>query len=165
MRAPIFTKDEIDSAARQAKRRNRLVRADKLAEIVGLEDADRQRLGIFTIGAIDKTRRERALARKQRKRFKDRVRSAIKRRTRGAISREEYLAESLSRSRPWEREGVSERTWYRRRGTSSSHPHRSLPSDEHLPTGREPPGSRGGRHGFSACQPISVSARNIPASS
>jgi hypothetical protein len=37
-------------------------------------------------------------------------------------TREEYLARSLSRSRPWEAEGVSRRSWYRRRGTSASDP-------------------------------------------
>ncbi|MGJ0532410.1 MAG: hypothetical protein ACR65W_03905 [Methylocystis sp.] len=37
-------------------------------------------------------------------------------------TREEYLARSLSRCRPWEEEGVSRRSWYRRRGTSAADP-------------------------------------------
>lgn len=31
------------------------------------------------------------------------------------MRRDEWLAGSLARSRPWEAEGISERTWYRRR--------------------------------------------------
>lgn len=31
-----------------------------------------------------------------------------------AIPREQYLAESLSRTRPWEKLGISRATWYRR---------------------------------------------------
>jgi hypothetical protein len=34
--------------------------------------------------------------------------------TRGRTSREEYLANSLSRLRPWEAEGISRATYYRR---------------------------------------------------
>lgn len=31
-----------------------------------------------------------------------------------ALPREQYLAESLSRTRPWEKLGISRATWYRR---------------------------------------------------
>jgi hypothetical protein len=110
-----FTDEQIAEAFEEAERRKGMAPADRLAEILGLEFADRQRLAIRTIGAVDKTRLERQLIRKERKREQDRIKVAIKRRKRGAISREEYLAESLSRSRPWERDGISKATWYRRR--------------------------------------------------
>jgi len=114
--ADIFDQDEIDTAADDAMRRDdRLANADQLAEIMGLEYADRQRLGIFTIGAIDKTKRQRAIERKERKREHDRARKEAKRRERGKDRRAEYLTASLSQTRPWERDGISRRTWERRR--------------------------------------------------
>jgi hypothetical protein len=33
----------------------------------------------------------------------------------GIISRDDYLAESVERQKPWLAEGISRRTWYRRR--------------------------------------------------
>jgi len=124
-----FTADEIAEAIEQAERRKSLATADRLAEILGLEYADRKRLAICTIGAIDMDKRRRTIERKERKREKDRIRDAIKRRNRGATSREEYLAESLTRARPWEREGISRRTWERHRDASCSPPLMSLPSE------------------------------------
>jgi hypothetical protein len=49
------------------------------------------------------------------KRDRDRHRKIAERRSAGAIPRDIYLAESLSQSRPWERDAVSRRTWERRR--------------------------------------------------
>ena len=136
----VFTDDKIAEAIEQAEQRNGLATADKLAAILGLEYAERQELAIRTIGSIDKDKRQRTIERKERKREKDRIRKAIKRRARGAISREEYLAESLSRSRPWEREGFkTRRTWERRRVASQSPPLESLPSEQLATLGREHP--------------------------
>jgi hypothetical protein len=141
-----FTPDEIAEAVEQAEQRKHLAPENRLAEILGLEYADRQRLAINTIGAIDKTKRERTIERKKRKREKDRIRAAIKRRARGAISREEWLSGNhLSRSRPWEREGISKATWYRRRETDWSPPHRSLPSDTPVSKGNVLPVSQAKR--------------------
>ncbi len=89
-------------------------RADKLAQRVRLTDAERRRLRICTIGAVDVTRAERKLARRLRQRQRDRAR----RRARGARPRGEYEAASANRLEPWIAAGVSRRTWYRRRGTS-----------------------------------------------
>jgi hypothetical protein len=131
--ADIFDADELFAAADEAKRRDdRLASADRMAELTGLEYEDRQRLGIFTIGAVDKTKRQRANLKRKRKREKDLIQKAIKRRRRGAISRQEYLAESLTRARPWERDGISRRQWERRRRhvASVSPPHTSMPSEQ-----------------------------------
>ncbi len=38
-----------------------------------------------------------------------------RRRDAGALPRQEYEARSLTRAKPWEAEGVSRRTWERRR--------------------------------------------------
>jgi hypothetical protein len=136
----IFTDDEIAEAIDQAEQRNHLATNDKLAAILGLEYADRQRLAIGTIGAIDKSKRERTIARKERKREKDRIRKAIRRRNANKPSRSEWLSGNhLLRTRPWEQHGISQRTWYRRRGTGWSPPLESLPSEQPLPSGRDHP--------------------------
>jgi hypothetical protein len=54
------------------------------------------------------------------KRERDRNRKSEIRRAAGANPRETYLAGSLSRQRPWEREGISRRTWERRRNRNTS---------------------------------------------
>jgi hypothetical protein len=85
-------------------------RADKLAARLNLREADRARLGITTIGAVDMTKAEREAARKARKGQAKRER----RRKQGAKPRAEYLAAAAERTKPWAAEGVSRRTWYRR---------------------------------------------------
>jgi hypothetical protein len=149
----VFSENEIEEAIDEAEARNRLAPADKLAAILGLEYADRQRLAICTIGAIDMTKRQRTIERKERKREKDRIRMAVQRRAAGIMSREDYLAESLSRSRPWEREGIKRRQWERRRArrdASVSPPQEALPSDGLASSGSEPPGSRQQQPAFEA---------------
>jgi hypothetical protein len=54
------------------------------------------------------------------KREHDRDRKTAERRAAGAIPRGTYLAGSLSRLRPWEHEGLSRRTWERRRNRNTS---------------------------------------------
>jgi len=85
-------------------------RADKLGKLLNLVEADRRRLGITTIGAADVTKEQRAAARKARKR------EAMQRRRRnaGAKPRSEYEAAAAGHGKPWEAEGVSRATWYRR---------------------------------------------------
>lgn len=53
------------------------------------------------------------------KRRKDRERQTAKRRDAGVMDRQQWLAKSLSKTRPWEAEGVSRRTWERRRKAKS----------------------------------------------
>jgi hypothetical protein len=137
-----FTSDEIAEAIEQAEQRKGLAPADHLAAILGLEYADRQRLAICTIGAVDMTKAKRTIERKERKREKDRIRKAIRRRNRNALSRSEWLSSNyLSRTRPWEQEGISRRTWYRRRDTSQSPPLRSLPCEQPVSRGNVHPAS------------------------
>lgn len=71
-------------------------------------------LGVTTIGAID----ENKAARTKRRRMLDRQRKENARRAKGVKPRKVYEGQAVSATKPWEAEGVSRRTWYRRqRGT------------------------------------------------
>jgi hypothetical protein len=105
---------------REAVRRPRLDNADECARRLRVTYEERTLLQLTTIGAIDADKRERARRRKARKLQRDRQRAARKRAARGAVSRAQYLAESLTATRPWEAASVSRRTWYRRNGTGAS---------------------------------------------
>jgi hypothetical protein len=84
-------------------------RADKLAARLGLTEDERRRHRITTIGAIDLTKEQR----KARRRLRDRLLKEARRRHAGAKQRDDYEANSLMRTRPWERVGMSRRSWYR----------------------------------------------------
>jgi hypothetical protein len=90
-------------------------KADPLAALLHLTYAERQYLRITTIGACDVSRAERQLLSKQKKRERDRIRAAEKRLLAGARPRDEYLANSLTAARPWVDEGITRKTWERRR--------------------------------------------------
>jgi hypothetical protein len=93
----------------------RKIKADTLAQMLRITNAEREDLALRTIGACDVSKAERT----KRRKAKDRERKRARRMAVGAIPRDM----SLSRTRPWEREGISRRTWYRRRqmlGTNSS---------------------------------------------
>jgi hypothetical protein len=87
--------------------------ADQLAWRYRVTKEERTMLGLTTIGAIDYGKAARTKRRKQR----DRDRKAAARRAQGTKPRRQYEAASIERSKPWIAEGISRRTWYRRRGT------------------------------------------------
>lgn len=89
-------------------------KADALAWLMRLKKDERAMLGITTIGAID----ENKAARTKRRRKLDRQRKENVRRAKGMKPREVYEGRSINAAKPWEAEGISRRTWYRRRGTS-----------------------------------------------
>jgi hypothetical protein len=89
-------------------------KADALAWRLRLTAADRAALGITTIGAIDENR----AARKQRRKRQARKRMAAHRRAKGSKSRASYEAQSAAETMPWLAEGISRRTWYRRRAVA-----------------------------------------------
>jgi hypothetical protein len=106
--------------------------ADSLARFLGVTYPQRQRLGITTIGSVDVSRRARRLMRKRARRLYWERR----RRSRGARPRTEYVESSLMRIEPWKAEGISRRTWYRRkRGTTSQPP---IPTLTNGPNGTSP---------------------------
>jgi len=84
---------------------------DRLAKFLGLPYDVRNKLKIRTIGSIDVKKR----ARMEIRRVRDKVKRQNKRRAEGVRPRDEYEANSLSRTQPWRALGVSRRTWERHR--------------------------------------------------
>jgi hypothetical protein len=82
-----------------------------LGDHLELYDEDRERLGIRTIEACDVTIEQRT----EINEVKKHRRQEKWRRKSGAKPREQYLSESLSRTKPWKAEKISRRTWERRR--------------------------------------------------
>jgi hypothetical protein len=86
-------------------------KADALAWRLRLTMEQRTMLGITTIGAIDLAR----AARLKRRNKLERERRTRNRRVQGAKPRRQYEQESISRTKPWEAEGISRAQWYRNR--------------------------------------------------
>jgi hypothetical protein len=93
------------------------IKADDLGKLINLTYAERKKLGIRTIAPADLSPEEFEARRKERRRENDRARKTHKRRQAGVRSRTTYRATALRKLRPWERLGISERTWYRRGGS------------------------------------------------
>ena len=81
-------------------------RTDTVVELLGVTEAE-MRVCDFRHLVSPEIRRERHRLGEERRR-----------RASGMVPRPEYEAGSVSRLEPWRAEGVSRRTWYRRRGTS-----------------------------------------------
>lgn len=114
--APWMTMGEAHELLAEIVTKPRRWRADRLAWRLKLIEADRKALRITTIGAIDADKAERAKRRKER----DRAMKAAARQAAGSVSRAHYEALSIASTKPWIAEGISRRTWYRRRGTGPS---------------------------------------------
>jgi hypothetical protein len=108
---PWMTTDEIGAMTTKVIAKPLRWKADTLAARLNLEHAERQRHRITTIGATDLTKEQREARRRSRKQ----QRKKLKRRAQGVKPRAEYEANSLSRTKPWEAEGISRSTWGRRR--------------------------------------------------
>jgi hypothetical protein len=88
--------------------------ADTAAERVGLTDAERSKLNIRTIGAIDLTKAERKARRKKQAAKRAKASRDHKRVANGGPTRAEYEANSISRTKPWIAAGYRcRRTWER----------------------------------------------------
>jgi hypothetical protein len=88
--------------------------AARIGDDVELTFEEKIRLGIRNIECFDKPKHEVAAFYGEQKRRRDAQRMRRQRAKAGAVSRAEYLAACLSRTKPWEAEGISRRTWYRR---------------------------------------------------
>lgn len=108
---PWLDEDEGDALIRYyLASKKKLPKADTLAGFLGLKYADRKRLGVRTIGAIDATKAERKAMRKAEQRLADKARQEANRRAAGAKPH----AESASRAQPWLDAGYKcRRTWER----------------------------------------------------
>jgi hypothetical protein len=80
-------------------------RVDKIARMLGVRDKEHPRLDLRTIGAVDMTKRQRILRRKE----KHRERQKLARAKKGAVPRELSIA-ALA---PWKRLGISRAGFYR----------------------------------------------------
>jgi hypothetical protein len=107
--APWMNKAEAEALIKGVLARPLRWRADKLAARLNLNQAERQRLRIVTIGACDVLLAERMA----RRRAKARTRNEAHRRQKGAKPRALYEANSISRNKPWEAVGMSRASWYR----------------------------------------------------
>ena len=111
LRAPWLTGTQFDYMMADAT--PRMWTFQELGDHMNLTEAERCDLGIRTIGTIDVTSKQRKQARKVR----DKDRKAAARLAKGATPREQ----SKSRLKPWDLDGISRATWYRRqRETNSS---------------------------------------------
>jgi hypothetical protein len=118
LHAPWMTFAELATLIQDVEERPRRWRADKLAWRLRLTRADRDRLGITTIGAIDFSLAERQARRRQR----DKLRKELSRRMQGTKPRAQYEAQAVSRAKPWIVAAVSRATWYRRKRETVSTP-------------------------------------------
>ena len=110
--APWAGTDSIIDQVSRLPTYERKPKAKPLGQQMQVTNAEREALRLWTIAPADKTDEEMATHRKA----KERARQARRRRERGAKPRAAYLAASLSRAKPWEAEGISRRTYYRRKG-------------------------------------------------
>jgi hypothetical protein len=123
--------DEITATVRYVQHRDlRRFSARTLGKHLRLLDTERAWLGITTFEAIDITPAERRQIRREEKRMRERQR----RRANGAKPRHVYEHESLTRTAPWKTEGISKRTWYRRRERTRK-PSVAQVRVQHLPKG------------------------------
>lgn len=104
---PWMSAAEARELAEEVIARPREWKADDLAAELGVTMALRDALHLRTIGAIDCNARQRKRLRRKR----DAAAKAAKRLAAGARPH----AESTERTRPWEAEGISRVTYYRRR--------------------------------------------------
>jgi hypothetical protein len=88
----------------------RRFKADTLAKHFGVTAAERKRLGLTVIGAIDMPKDERLRQRREKRR----ARELQRRQAKGGKPRAQYEAESISRAKKWNKLGISRATWYRR---------------------------------------------------
>ena len=89
----------------------RTPKAETLGQRLRVTNVERERLRLWTIAPCDMSPEDLAEFRKA----KARARMKALRRKRGTRTRAVYLAKSLSRNKPWIAEGISRRTWERRR--------------------------------------------------
>ena len=104
-----ITEEQASTIIKEASTTGKHLTADSLARFLGVTYAQRQALGLTTIGSIDVGRR----ARKELRKRKDRIAKECKRRALGMRPQ----SESLSATEPWRDLGISRRTWYRRNKT------------------------------------------------
>jgi hypothetical protein len=107
---------EVERTIRYVNRNPRRFTARRLGTLLKLTEDERTILAITTIRANGVTDEDMAHTR----RALDAERKRKHRRAKAMKPRGAYLENSLSQTKPWKAEGISRRTWFRRRGTSVS---------------------------------------------
>jgi len=102
-----ITEEEASEITEEASITRKHLTANRLAKFLGVTYAVRQHLGLTTISSINVPSR----ALKELRKRRDKLKKEAKRRAGGAIAR----ADSLSATKPWEKLGMSRRTWERHR--------------------------------------------------
>jgi hypothetical protein len=108
---------EVAATVADVNRKPRRFLADSLGKQLMLTEDERTILEITTIGSHNVPRAERKLIRKAL----DAERKRKRRRAKGMKPRAVYLEDSLSRTKPWEAEGICRRTWERRQKRRPEH--------------------------------------------
>jgi hypothetical protein len=117
--APWYPDDDADKLIRAVAKRRYRWSADAIAspKWLNVSNAERDKLGLKTIGAYDMPKAEREKLRRDRyrprKRTLGRAWRQRDRRKQGKPTRAEWLANSASRTKPWEAFGWCRRTWER----------------------------------------------------
>jgi hypothetical protein len=122
--APWMELDEAAAFVAEVNCTPHLPTAARLGRELGVTNTIRERLKLWTIRACDMT----AAQRRQWRRAKDRERKRRLRQARGSKPRKIYKAESKSKTKPWEKEGVSRAKWYRLRNKAPTNGGGSKPS-------------------------------------
>jgi hypothetical protein len=102
-----ITEAEASDLTEEASITRKHLSADNLARWLGVTYDQRQRLGLTTIGSTNVGKR----ARKELRKRRWKLNAERRRRERGMRPQ----SQSLSRLKPWAAEGISRRTWERRR--------------------------------------------------
>ncbi|MGY4479968.1 hypothetical protein [Bradyrhizobium sp. USDA 3364] len=105
---------EMDELIALILKRPRRYTAKKLGELTGLTEAEHKLLGITSWWPHTWNTAEVRADQRERRKTNDREAKKAKRRGEGAVTREEYLAQSKSRTEPWLAAGFKcRRTWER----------------------------------------------------
>lgn len=107
-----------EQQAERAAKLDRLVPGDVVGRTLAVTSDERTRLRLWTIAPCDMARDEYDAARRETRRARARIRARLARARAGAVDRQTYLSSSVEQLKPWLAEGVSRRTWYRRRGVA-----------------------------------------------
>jgi hypothetical protein len=88
----------------------RLMTGREIGDALRLTNAERERLKVWQFKPVDLDDDQLADQRRRKRNERKRVKRAK--------TRAEFLSSCLTAQKPWEAEGISRRTWYRKRGTT-----------------------------------------------
>jgi hypothetical protein len=92
---------------------DRKPKAEALGKRLRLTNAEREWLRVWTILPCDISREDLAEQRKAKARARSKLYRQKQREKTGKPNRADYLAHSLTKTKPWKVEGISRATWYR----------------------------------------------------